>query len=113
MALNYTMEMFRAMQALTRIKPWKRPFVARFVPELKSLAQRTEKAKAFLKPVVDARLKAAATDPYWQKPDDVLQWVLDDGQNRFGKQSDEELANIQLALTFASIHTTTGALTNV
>ncbi|KAI3390374.1 hypothetical protein diail_9883, partial [Diaporthe ilicicola] len=56
--------------------------------------------------------KAQNTDFDFQKPDDLLQWLLDDGQDKFGEKESQQLASIQLGLTFAAIHTTSLTATN-
>ncbi|CAH0014441.1 unnamed protein product [Clonostachys rhizophaga] len=74
------------------------------------LEQRTHDADAFLQPVVTQRKKAqAAEGDDYQKPDDILQWIID--SQKFG-QDDKNLAKLQLPLSFGAIHTTTLAATN-
>lgn len=112
MAINYTLELMGAQQAISLMKHWQRLLFGNSAPQVKALHKRKAKAKEFLRPVIIARKTAAKEDPDFQKPDDILQWILDDGQAKFGDQEDEELADIQLNLTFAAIHTTTMTTTN-
>lgn len=112
MAINYTLEVSAAQQAISALNPWKRNLQAGSLPQVKALQARHKSCKEFLQPIISARKKASAEDPDFQKPDDFLQWVLDDGQAKFGDQLEDELTEIQLGLTFAAIHTTTMTTTN-
>ncbi|KAK7743876.1 hypothetical protein SLS53_003897 [Cytospora paraplurivora] len=111
-AIKYTIEVMGAQKAVTMLKPWKRIFKAASLPEVKSLHQREKAAKDYLRPVIQQRKKAEKEDPDYQKPDDLLQWVLDADLSQFGQQDDQEIASIQLGLIFAAIHTTTLTATN-
>jgi hypothetical protein len=48
-----------------------------------------------------------------EKPDDMLQWIMNQQGGKFKEYSTEELARVQLSLSFAAIHTTTLTTTNV
>ncbi|KAL7755526.1 hypothetical protein ACKLNR_014624 [Fusarium oxysporum f. sp. zingiberi] len=110
-AVNYTVVRTGAQRAIAALPPWQRVFRARWLPEVKRLHQLTEGAHEFLRPLIIARSEASKR-PEYKKPDDLLQWILDDGQKKFGRQDTEELTSIQLALTSAAIHTTTMVATN-
>lgn len=112
MAINYTMEVVTAQQVIHHMKPWQRFLFARSVPQVKALQERAENSRKFLEPMIAARRKAAREDPDFQRPDDIMQWLLDGGQAKFGEKEDQELTEAQLSLTFAAIHTTTMATTN-
>lgn len=111
-AINYTIDIMTAQRAITMLSPWKRMFKASSLPEVKALHARERAAKDYLRPIIKQRERAAREDPDYQKPDDLLQWVLDDGQIKYGQQGEQELAGIQLGLTFAAIHTTSMTTTN-
>ncbi|WZH47168.1 cytochrome P450 [Fusarium acuminatum] len=92
-----------------------------FLPELKKLPdstlsmeaavdERIAEAEAFLEPVVKSRTDAMA-DPSYEKPDDFLQWLID-GKDKFPDKNSQNLAKVQLGLTFAAVHTTTLTATN-
>lgn len=112
MAINYTLELMAAQQQISRMKPWQRNLYAKSLPEVKKLHERQRSSKDFLRPLIVARKKAMKEDPDFQRPDDIMQWILDGGQNKFGDQEVDELTEIQLGLTFAAIHTTTMTTTN-
>lgn len=112
MAINYTVQTMQAVHAISNIAQSERKSKAGSLPEVKELRARQKTAYEFIKPVVEARKKAMKENPDFQKPSDTLQWILDDGQAKYGEQDDEELTQLQLALTFAAIHTTTMTTTN-
>ncbi|KAG8160635.1 hypothetical protein KVR01_008899 [Diaporthe batatas] len=111
-AINYTLDMTSAIQAVGFISPWLRPFLAWRAPQVQKLHNRFQQADDFLRPVVTARRRAAHNqDGGKHNADDMLQWLLE-SQDKFGEQTDREISKYQLSLTFAAIHTTTAALTN-
>ncbi|KAL1838832.1 hypothetical protein VTJ49DRAFT_2189 [Mycothermus thermophilus] len=107
-AINYTVELMNARNAVEKVRSWMRPFVAHRLPEVKALRERLAAADRFMRPVVAARQKMSDDE----KPNDMLQWIMD-GQIKFKQYTTEELARLQLALSFAAIHTTTLTATNV
>jgi hypothetical protein len=104
-AINYTLELMAARGAVRSLPPWRRPFSAPRLPEVKRLHTRMAEAHAILQPVVDHR-RAACKDPTYEKPDDMLQWLID-GHDKFTDKNSQDLAMVQLVLSFAAIHTTT------
>ncbi|KZL83889.1 cytochrome p450 [Colletotrichum incanum] len=109
-AVNYTVDLMIAIQAIANIQPYLRPFLAASRPEVKKVQRRVAEADMFLRPVVKERRKAAEV-PNYQKPDDMLQWMME-SQKNFGQKGDRELARYELALSVAAIHTTTVTITN-
>ncbi|KAF5024477.1 hypothetical protein F66182_3417 [Fusarium sp. NRRL 66182] len=109
-AINYTLEVTGAGRAVQTMRPWLRPFLAPSLPVVKKLHQRIAEAEAFLEPVVSQRIQAMA-DPSYEKPDDFLQWLID-GKDKFQDKNSQNLAKVQLGLTFAAVHTTTLTGTN-
>ncbi|KAM0426396.1 hypothetical protein ACHAPT_008442 [Fusarium lateritium] len=109
-AINYTMEVMGAQRAVQQMRPWLRPFLASSLPQVKQLDKRIAEAGEFLNPVVKSRADAMA-DPSYEKPDDMLQWLID-RKDKFPDKNSQNLAKVQLGLTFAAIHTTTLTATN-
>jgi hypothetical protein len=72
-----------------------------------------KRAARHLEPIVRERMEAEKNDPNWQKPDDMMQWLINHGAEQPGGLSVEYLAEKQLGLIFAAIHTTTGSATNI
>lgn len=102
MASNYTEDVVNARQAVTETPIWQRRFKASSLPAVKALRAREQQALLILRPLIESRVKAAES-PDYQKPDDFLQWLLDSP----AKITKQEIAELQLLLTFAAIHTTT------
>ncbi|GKT81246.1 cytochrome P450 [Colletotrichum tofieldiae] len=109
-AINYTVDLMKAVRKVATIPPYLRPILASRSSEVKKLNKRIVEAGIFLKPVVKAR-RQGAEDPDYQKPNDMLQWMLE-SQTKFGQKNDTELARYQLGLSFAAIHTTSTTATN-
>lgn len=107
MAMNYTMDIVNAREAVTRLPKWQRPLKASSLDAVKTLREREKKAWAMLRPIIDARVRAVE-DPDYRKPDDLLQWILDSP----AELTQQDMAEMQLALTFAAIHTTTMTVTS-
>ena len=78
-AINYTVDLMTAVHLVAFTPVWLRPIVASFLPQIRKLKTRVQQADDFLRPVVAARRKAAQ-DPEYQKPDDMLQWIIDSQQ---------------------------------
>lgn len=106
----YTVDLMNAVTALKKIRPWLKPFLASRAPEVIALRAREKQAERVLRPIVEERLKAKASDPNWQEPDDMLQWMINMSD---GKQSVATIATAQLGLIFAAIHTTSMTVTNI
>ena len=107
-AINYTIDLMAAQRAVNSLAPWKRPFLGNRLPQVKKLDQRLAEATAFLRPVVEARQKL----PVEERPDDMLQWLMT-AQPKFGEHTAAKMAELQLNISFAAIHTTTLTSTNV
>lgn len=110
-AINFTVDVIKARRAVQMVSPWLRPFKAPFLPEVKRVAEREKMAKDLLSPFITARRKAEREEAGYEKPDDMLQWMMD--ADKFGDKLDAEVARMQLILSFAAIHTTTMTATNV
>ncbi|RYP69935.1 hypothetical protein DL771_005795 [Monosporascus sp. 5C6A] len=80
------------------------------LPELVRLEDHRKDMKAFLEPVIDERrrMKLAGN----RLPDDALQWILEKS-DAAGITSITDLANMQLLLNMAAIHTTTLTTTRI
>lgn len=109
---NYTVYLMEAVRAIKRIRPWLRPFLVPRLPEIKRLRDMEKRAAEHLQPIVRERMEAEKNDPNWEKPDDMMQWLLNRSSS-YGGATVEGLAKVQLGLIFAAIHTTTMTATNI
>lgn len=107
-SINYTVDLFAAVRKLKAWNSLVRPFVQYFVPELAKIAEHRKKAREFLLPVIRERRETMKNGG--EVADDMLQWMINKADEF--KVSDEELADTQLTLSLASIHTTTMTTTN-
>lgn len=108
-SINYTIDVFVAVMKLETWNEWLRPIGQFFTPELKKVPEHRAKARAFLLPIIRERQEAMAKGK--GVPDDMLQWMMQ--KARDFKLSDEDLADMQLQLSLAAIHTTTMTAMNI
>ncbi|KAH6693552.1 ent-kaurene oxidase [Plectosphaerella plurivora] len=104
-AINYTIDVMIAVYVVGMVPPWMRPWVAPRLPMVKKLERRIREADEFLRPVVKER-RAAMSDPNYEVPDDMLQWIIN-SQKDLKMSDDKEIAQLQLGVSMAAIHTTT------
>lgn len=95
-----TVMLLRAMPKLLH------PIVAPLLPSYWRVHANLNTAKKIICPIVEERrAKQAENDPEYQKPNDMLQWMMDAANENDGQP--HKLAHRQLLLSLASIHTTT------
>lgn len=112
-SIDYTMHIVNGSHAIKRWRPWLRPFVYRFVPELQQIQKDIATGRRLLKPIIQARREGSEKEGY-EKPDDMLQWMMDARIKKGDRDRDyDHLVTIQLALAFAAIHTTTASVTHM
>ncbi|UPK91460.1 hypothetical protein LCI18_002395 [Fusarium solani-melongenae] len=109
--VNYTMDVMYGAHAVGRMKQWLRPLRASSVPEIKRLNRRLQIAEDFFTPVIQKRIEGAKQSA-WEKPDDLLQWLIDMQDAKYGDTTARELSKRQLDISFAAIHTTNGVALN-
>ncbi|KAI5861450.1 cytochrome P450 [Durotheca rogersii] len=108
-SIGYTLDF---VNAVNKLKQWNRHWrwIGRyFTPEVDKLIGERKKAHAFLRPVIAQRRKAMAAGE--EVPDDTLRWMLNK-VDEFGL-TDDDLAETQLNLSMAAIHTTTLTVTMI
>lgn len=105
----YTVDLFRAVGKLKSWHSSLRPIAQYFIPELKTVFEHRRKARAFLSPIIQKRKEAMENGS--DLPDDMLQWMMNKAEAN--GVSDERLAQLQLDLSLAAIHTTTMAVTDL
>lgn len=108
-SINYTVDVFIAVRKLKAWNSMLRPIGKFFIPELTTIQEHRKKARAFLVPIIQQRRKALSNGE--QVPDDMLQWMINKAAEF--KVSDEDLADTQLTLSLAAIHTTTMTATDI
>ncbi|KAI1498295.1 ent-kaurene oxidase [Biscogniauxia marginata] len=108
-SMNYTLDFINAVSKLKQWSPWWRWLGRYFTPEVNNLFAERKKAHQFLEPIIKERRASMKTGK--EQPDDTLQWMINKA-DEFGL-NDEKLAETQLNLSMAAIHTTTLTVTMI
>lgn len=109
-SIDFTVDFFMAIAALKRC-PKALSFVSEYwIPQCKTVNEHRRRVYDFLKPIFLERraLQSSGAEP----PKDMLQWLLNKS-DRFNVRTDEQLAETQLILGMAAIHTTTMIITQM
>lgn len=119
---NYAVTGFAAQQALLSWSPLLRPFVHRFLPACQQLRQLTAVGHRVIQPYIDARRdevrKAEAEGREVPRAEDMIGWMEEMARERGvaggeGKKGGKgfDIADAQIMLSIAAIHTTAEAYT--
>ncbi|KAJ9643313.1 hypothetical protein H2204_002209 [Knufia peltigerae] len=109
--ISYTMDSFMAHRILRTWKPWLRPFVHWFIPECQRVRQLRKTIRDIISPVIKQQEQERRNRSDTKvKVSDMLGW-LEEIASR--KNTTVPVADAQLFLAFAAIHTTTENLTYV
>ncbi|KAI0407187.1 cytochrome P450 [Xylaria palmicola] len=112
--INFALDGFIGAQAIKQYPMLTRPFMAKFIPTLQKIKQHHATAQRVIVPVLRSRRTAAKAgwpETNGEAPADFLQWMVD---NAVGEETEESyIAQIQLKLSFAAIHTSAAAPTQL
>ena len=109
-SVDFTVDLFIAIGALKRW-PESVRFIGKYwVPQIKKVNDHRRRVHEFLVPILRERRESQANGE--QPPEDMLQWLLDKSA-KFNVRTDEELAETQLILGMAAIHTTMMTVTQM
>ncbi|KAK7686510.1 hypothetical protein QCA50_010108 [Cerrena zonata] len=108
LSIFHTLSVARTRKLLGLTPHILKPFIGRFVNESK---QGIKKGETFLNPLIEERLRRIdeTGDAWPDKPDDLLQWSLEDAVAR-GDKMDTVVRSI-LITNFAAIHTSSSSFT--
>lgn len=110
---NFMMDIYIAGNALYKYSHFMRPFAARFlVPEIRKVWRHQATAKRLLVPIMEQRQRDAASNPNFKKPNDMIQWLMDNNVKEKHPRSFAELAKLHLLVCFSALHTSTLAMTH-
>ncbi|KAK3687927.1 putative cytochrome P450 [Podospora appendiculata] len=112
--INFALDGFVGAQAIKQYPNLVRPFVAKFIPSLGKIRDHHTTAQRVIVPVLRERQAKAAAgwiDNDGEAPADFLQWMLDNAEGE--EQEESFIAQIQLKLSFAAIHTSAAAPTQL
>lgn len=105
-SIQYTENVFGTVMLLRRLPKFVHPIVAHCLPSYWRLHSNLRTAKRIISPMVNQRrADQAKNDPSYEKPNDLLQWMMDAANENDGQP--DKLSHRQLLLSLASIHTTT------
>ncbi|KAH7304696.1 putative cytochrome P450 [Stachybotrys elegans] len=107
-SIHYTENLFETVIFLRALPTFVHPFVAHMLPSYWRMKANFTTAKRLITPMVLERRSNEANFASYEKPKDMLQWMMDGAQNDYEKDT-ATLSHLQLLLSLASIHTTTMA----
>ncbi|CAM1510239.1 Fc.00g005740.m01.CDS01 [Cosmosporella sp. VM-42] len=107
--INFVVHVFTACVKLQFFPEWARPVGQHLVSELRQIRRDIKTAKEMLKPIVEERLRDLETPGCEAAPDDFIQWLIE-ALPEEEKGDIQTIAELQLILSAASIHTTNNLL---
>lgn len=109
-SIDYDVNVGTTVIFLRMFPPVLHPIIARLMPSWYRAHDNIKMAESIVGTAVTARREAELNDPDYQKPEDLLQWMMDDAE---GWESDpNSLALRQLVVNLAALHTTSMATTH-
>lgn len=107
---EYTGSVFLAVRAIRQWPEWSRPYVHWFLKDCRKIRKQVKRAKEIIKPIIAMRIKSVvlAEKGLGDMPNDAITWAY-----RHAKGKNYHAAHLQLALSMASVHTTSDLFSNV
>ncbi|KAL8948613.1 MAG: hypothetical protein Q9222_005208 [Ikaeria aurantiellina] len=103
--ITFAVDGFIGAQKIKKYPHFLRPIACRFIPEIAKIKDHYKLAHDLLIPMLKERKRTG------EKPMDLLQWMV---ENAKGDETDEQfIADIQLKVSFAAIHTSAAAPTQL
>ncbi|KAI1261854.1 cytochrome P450 [Xylariaceae sp. FL1019] len=109
-AVNYTLELAKAIEEIKSMNRWLKPFMASRLGSIATVRRRENDFLNFISPTVEARSSAMAIGQ--SVPEDMLTWLMEKGASA-GIESVKDLSLIQLGLTHVASHSTGATATNI
>jgi cytochrome P450 len=110
--IDYTVQLVTCATILKHIPALLLPVLYRFVPAYRRLSVINDTATRLIKPIIQTR-REAIERPVVRSGDNMLQWMLNERVKKsFHDKDYTKLAQFQLQLAFAAIHTTSMVLIN-
>lgn len=111
-AINFTTDVMMAVASVAFLPVWLRPLLSPIMPLVRALHRRIQSEKKLMYPVVIARRELGATTGSSMKPDDLLEWLIDNTAGA-GDEDDMSIIHKQMATSFAAVHTSSQTMTNM
>lgn len=103
--ITFAVDGFIGAQKIKKFPHFIRPIACKFIPEIAKIKNHYKLAHDLLIPMLKERKRTG------EKPMDLLQWMV---ENAKGDETDEQfIADIQLKVSFAAIHTSAAAPTQL
>jgi cytochrome P450 len=111
--IGYTEQLIICATVLKHIPSFLLPLVYHFVPPYRKLRRTNDTALRLIKPIIQSR-RELMDKPGFVGSDDIMQWMLNERVKKsFGDKDYSMMAQFQLQLSFAAVHTTSMALVNI
>lgn len=107
---EYTSQVFQALRVIRSWPEWSRPYVHWFLKDCREARRLSRRAREIIEPIAAKRLEAVARAEkgLGEMPNDAITWTY-----QAAKGKDYHVADLQLALSMASVHTTSDLFSNV
>lgn len=111
-AINFTTDFMMAVASVAFLPVWLRPILSPIMPLVRALHRRIQSEKKLMYPVVLSRRELGATMGSSMKPDDLLEWLIDNTAGA-GDEDDMSIIHKQMVTSFAAVHTSSQTMTNM
>lgn len=107
-------DIYRGGARLREYSHFMRPLAARFlVPEIRRVWRHQATARRLLVPVMNERWRRQRSTAEYTRPNDMIQWLMDNNAREKKPRSFGQLAELHLLVCFAALHTSTLAITHM
>jgi hypothetical protein len=114
LSINYTVDAMMTLKEVRETPEWLRPIAIYFMTYYRRYRGYRTRVQKFLDPIIKARKADMANPPPgYEAPDDLLQWTINKAPRFDEMKSDTDIAQMQLRISFAAIHTTTATTTSM
>lgn len=110
LSTGYTVDAFTCVSILAALPSWLRHIAKWAVPHYYRIGAYRRRVRNFLRPIIRDR-RTAMSNPGYVAPDDLLQWTINKADRWPEIKSDDDIAQMQLRLSLAAIHTTSTTTT--
>jgi hypothetical protein len=110
LSCGYTVDAFTCVMILRALPTWVRGIAKWFIPHYYRIGDYRKRVRNFLVPIIKER-RDALSKPGYEAPDDLLQWTINKASRFDEIKSDDDIAQMQLRLSLAAIHTTSTTTT--
>lgn len=81
-SINATIDSFVGAAMMWAYPSWSWPIMQYIVPQTRRVKAYRKRAAQLLMPLLNKRLAAMKTDPSFKKPADMIQWVIDNSNDK-------------------------------